>query len=952
MGLEVDEEEAGQQAGPDPPSTRRSWRDVYAWAVVAAGALFCLGPSLVGTRTLISVDTLTNFLPWRANGFDGLGHEACSGDTVDSVMPGIAYFRSRLFSGHFPNWQNIVAGGSPLGSVPDLGLLNPLSLPYFILPLSLAPAFVVLLTWVAAIGGTYLFLRRFEVTRFAATIAGFIFATSGFMVMWTNWPQTRVAAWIPLLFWALERLIYGRRPLDMVLLAAILASMLLGGFPVVTGYTLYMAATYLIVRIWMLYRASLRGGVTAVAMTVGGVLLGGALSAVQMLPFLKWYQIAPLSYRSGDALLGLPNSSLFTLVSPNANGLCLAGKSSGVGGNPIELVSYIGAAALVLAVAGAAFGFVRLRASDRGVRGYFVGAVVIILLLGWASPTARSITASLPVFADNVIGRIRSVLGFGLAILAALGLDWITGVRGQKGQDGAPRSQDRLRAWASGARLSRAWPWVVWIGAAIAGVLVLRAANRDSHAGHYRQSLINASWIPALLLLAMLVILALRRISPEQTRVLAAIVIPVLVVAQGSQFFHAVLPGDDPQNFYPDTPTHEFLESHLGHDRYAASNMVMYPATSLYYGIRTPTGHSFQSPEWVDLLRQVDPSVMLSPTFSDFGPSLDQNTIANQPILDAMGVKYFVLAPDQLAGTAEPLPAAVGSVSSADGPVACSLPGQPIRGVTVRLDQALVPSVPSEGVTVRVKVDAGSETISSGRFLTAGAPAGALLSIAVAGEGLTDGGRLAVSFSESGARGPLVVSGTGTSAACAVVTPRSDGLKLVFADPASIVYQRLSALPRIRWASSAVVIPSPSARLSALARGLPGDRVVLSHPGPPGSGLGAGVTVTADSGDQVSAQVNAVGSGYLVVADAMQQPGWSVTIDGKPAKLVPADHAMVAVNVPAGRHQVSISYSAPGQAAGFAISAAAVVTSVTLIAWEVRWRRRLSGKRPGHGAAR
>jgi Bacterial membrane protein YfhO len=952
LALEVDEEGAGQQGAPDPLPSRRSWRDVYAWVVVAAGTVFCLGPSLVGARTLISVDTLTNFLPWRANGFDGLGHEACSGDTVDSVMPGIAYFRRELFSGHLPNWQNIVAGGSPLGSVPDLGLLNPLSLPYFVLPLSVAPAFVVLLSWVVAIGGTYLFLRRFHVSRFAATMAGFIFATSGFMVMWTNWPQTRVAAWIPALFWALERLISRRRPLDLVLFGAILASMLLGGFPVVTGYTLYMAAAYLIVRVWILYRGSLREGVIAVAMAAGGVLLGGALSALQMLPFLKWYEIAPLSYRSGDALLGLPNSSLFTLVSPNANGLCLAGKSSGVNGSPIELVSYIGAAALVLAVAGAAFGLVRLRPGDRGVRGFFVGAVVIILLLGWASPTARHITASLPIFADNVIGRIRSVLGFGLAVLAALGLDWITSAGAPKAGLDAPPAQDGLGARASRAGVSRAWPWVVWIGAAVAGVLVVRAANRNSFAGHYHQSLVNTSRIPVLLLGVALVIVALRRVSPSQTRVLAAVVIPVLVVAQGSQFFHAVLPGDDPANFYPDTPTHEFLESHLGHDRYTASNMDMYPATSLYYGIRTPTGHAFHEPQWVDLLQRVDPNVMLTPTFSDFGPSLNQDTVANQPILDDMGVKYFVASPDDLAGTAEPVPPAVGSLSSADGPVACSVPGQPIRGVTVRLGQALVPSVPSKGVTVLVTVKAAGETISSGRFLTGGAPAGMLLSIAVAGEGLTNGGRLALSFSESGARGPLVVSGTGTTAACAPVTPRSDGLKLVFADPASIVYQRLTALPRIRWASSAVVIPAAAARLSALAHGIPGDQVVLSRPGPPGSGRAAGVTVTADSGDQIAAQVNAAGGGYLVVADAMQEPGWSATVDGKAARLVPADHAMVAVFVPAGHHQVSIKYSAPGQLAGFAISAVAIVISVTIVAWEVWRRRRRPGESPGQAPDR
>jgi len=96
-------------------------------------------------------------------------------------MPGISYFRSQLFQGHLVGWQNLVVGGEPLGSVPNLGLLDPLSLPYFVLPLWLAPAFVKLLEIIVAVGGTYLFLRRLDLSRPAATLAGFIFATSGFM---------------------------------------------------------------------------------------------------------------------------------------------------------------------------------------------------------------------------------------------------------------------------------------------------------------------------------------------------------------------------------------------------------------------------------------------------------------------------------------------------------------------------------------------------------------------------------------------------------------------------------------------------------------------------------------------------------------------------------------------------------------------------------------------------
>jgi len=62
--------------------------------------------------------------------------------------------------------------------------------------------------------------------------------------MWTNWPQTRVAALIPALFWTVERLIQRRRPGDVALVAVVIGSMLFGGFPAVTGWALYFAGIY------------------------------------------------------------------------------------------------------------------------------------------------------------------------------------------------------------------------------------------------------------------------------------------------------------------------------------------------------------------------------------------------------------------------------------------------------------------------------------------------------------------------------------------------------------------------------------------------------------------------------------------------------------------------------------------------------------------------------------
>ena len=893
-------------------------------AVLIGFVGFCLGPSLVGTRTLISVDTLSAYFPWMANGGNiDAGHEVCSSDTIDAVMPGIAHVRSQLFSGHLASWQNVVSGGGTLSSVPSLGLLDPLSLPYFVLPLWLAPAFVALLSFIVAVGGTFLFLRRLTVSRPAAMLAGLIFSTSGFMVMWTNWPQTRVAALIPALFWAVERLVQRTKVTDAILVAAVIASMIFGGFPAVTGYALYLATAYLLVRVVVLYRSRLRDAWRTVGLAATGVVLGAALTAVQLLPFLSFYRETNFAYRAGEASAGLPLTGLITLVAPNANGLCIIGKTTQ--GNVIETVAFVGAAAMVLAVAGAAFGFGSQRRLTRGFVGFFVAAATVIVVLGWLSPTARLAVAHLPAFADNFIGRIRSVLGFVLAVLAAIGFDWLT-LRRKRGQA------------TLGQRAGRGiWAALVGAGVVVLGLVVAWRFRHDALVGHYWTEQWPTLWIPGVLLVAALAVAGLSRIRHRWTQIGAFILMPLLVAGQGAQFFHTVLPGDSRQDFYPDTPAHQFLASHLGHDRFTSSGGTMLPATALYYNLRTPTGHAFIEPAWQDLLTRVDPKVMVAPTYSTFSVAMSPATVGTEPILDRMGVKYFVAASPTLNGNVLPLPVATGVLDVGAGPARCTIPSQPLRGVTFELAHTLLAVDHVKGETLHVTVETNGRTISSGRYMGSQIPASTPISVAVAGEDLARDGTASVTISETGGRGDVTLVTHDGQVACAAVTPVADHLKVVYADPGTIIYQRLDALPRIRWASRTAVIPSATARVAALAQGVPADEVVLNAPGPAAVGRNARVDIGADSGDKISADVSAGGGGYLVVADAMQQPGWSVTVDGKSARLVPADDAMVAVFVPAGQHRVHFEYRAPGQRTGAAVSAVALLVALALLIWE--WRR-------------
>lgn len=903
------------------------WLSVYVGAGIAAFGAAVLGPSLIGRNTLLSVNRLTISYPWLANGGSDIqGHQLCTTDTIDSGMSGIHYIRQSLFAGHLPNWQNLVAGGSPLGSQPDLGLLNPLSLPYFVLPLWLAPAFVKLLVMIVAIGGTYLFLRLHRVYPAAALIAGFTFSVSGFMIMWTNWPQSEVAAYIPLLFWAVERLVQRGRLTDSIPIALAVAFMLLGGFPAVTGWALYAAAAYLIVRVVLLRRGERRAAWNRIGIATLGLFLGCLLSSIQLLPFAETYTSSDFSYRSGLGLSPLPLSGLMSLFVPDANGDCIAGNQVYGGWNPVELIAYVGAAAIVLMVVGAA---ARLRRpsvegknrDNAGLRGFFAVGTALVIFLGWGTTGVLKLVDHLPVFSGNPIGRIRSVAGFFIAVLVGLGFaalqrTWST--RHASTDDARPGDRGREAVWR-----------VLVVGGAIGlGAGVAYYSYQAATDAGYKHALARHMVLPLVFLGVTLVCVAIAYLRWKPTTFVALTVVPVIAIVQGGAFFHSVLPGDSKANFYPVTPTHQFLLDNLGGDRYAGLDGVMYPATSMYYGLRSATGHTFHELQWKDLLTTVDGGVMMSPTHSQFSDGLTPTRTGQSEILDRMSVKYIAAAPNDLAGDFLPLTAgpATATATSAS-PASCALPSSALRGVTIELAQTLYATDANKGMNINVRLSAGGQTVTSGRFLGSGVPAGVPISIAAAAEDLPKGQPVTAQVYATGAAAPLVLTASPDGkASCAPVLATHDGLKLAFAEPGAIVYQRLTAAPRIRWASNSTVITDPTLQIVALeTNSVPADQVVLGAPGPSASGKPAKVSVLTDDGQRISADVDAAGAGYLVIADALQQTGWSVEVDGKPAKLLPADHAMVAVAVPSGAHHVTLRYRAPGQLAGTGLTGVAVV---------------------------
>jgi hypothetical protein len=100
-----------------------------------------------------------------------------------------------------------------------------------------------------------------------------------------------------------------------------------------------------------------------------------------------------------------------------------------------------------------------------------------------------------------------------------------------------------------------------------------------------------------------------------------------------------------------------------------------------------------------------------------------------------------------------------------------------------------------------------------------------------------------------------------------------------------------------------------------------------AEPDPDGS-----ARIVRDDPELMEVRTQSAAPCYLVLADTFD-PGWSATIDGKPAPIRPAWLTFRAVFLPAGAHTVEFRYRPAGLETGIAISMAGVVASVLVIGW-------------------
>lgn len=187
-----------------------------------------------------------------------------------------------------------------------------------------------------------------------------------------------------------------------------------------------------------------------------------------------------------------------------------------------------------------------------------------------------------------------------------------------------------------------------------------------------------------------------------------------------------------------------------------------------------------------------------------------------------------------------------------------------------------------------------------------------------------------------GARWLLAPSGTPTA-------PKI--FKQVYDGPDGTILESLRAMPRAIAASSSQLASDEVQEVTAVAQdGFdPRTEVVLARedlegePPPPGTDSGR-VRVVAEENASVTLRAT-LPSAAVVVLDDAWAPGWSVSVDGKPARALRADVILRGVAVPAGTHTIVWSYRVPGLRAGLALTLLGLALSAVWAGWLVRRRR-------------
>ncbi len=633
----------------------QGWRWLRgAWPVLLILALpvALLWPSLVGGGAATAGDILAQQPPWSVDlaGRVSVPQNPVLFDEPYEVSAWFLLARHELLSGRFPFWNPYAAAGTPFFAADLPGVLYPLTLLGVLLPYPLSMTLTALVKWWLAGLGMYLFARTsLRLGQVAGLVAALSYMFSSFIVVWLVHTVGSAAMLLPWVCWASERVIHAPSRRRIALLAIIAALVAFSGHPEMTFHVLLGASLYALwlaaiwsnspaVKTparWLVVQGVWRERLRRLLLWAGGMALGMALAAVQLVPTILLLPQTLGSSMRADNYSGIfiPLQGLLTWLAPNLWGNPAFNHAWWGPRNYNEVVWYAGVVALALA--GVALLSLRRRERRRDVA-FFALLVLVFAGMLYRIPPFFWLTR-LPVLSVDSWTRLGLLAILGVSALAGLGLEEVFTWR-----RGLPASRG-LAARATTSRPAR-------IGAGV-GLVILLPALLWAIGRFWRPPHLDASqvawevlwlrlaagllWATALLVLA-------RWRGWLNRRTVGGLLLGLLLCEQ--LLFAAPYTPQPPASLtYPQTPTLARLQQTVGTARMAASGTLLEPDSLTPYHLRDLRAYDpTASRRYVHFMLALDPG--LGQTNAYCCQFLD---CPSAVLLGVASVEYYATLPDE-----------------------------------------------------------------------------------------------------------------------------------------------------------------------------------------------------------------------------------------------------------------------------------------------------------------
>src|SRR3990167_145373 len=396
-------------------------RDFFVLLAAPLAVFLFFLPNLIKGKIPIPADALLGlYHPWRDvsyHGFDKGKFPVKNPLITDPILQ--TYQWRKIVIDNFkqlqlPLWNPYSFSGQPLLANLQSSPFQIFNILFLLFPFKLAWGLQIVLPLILVAFFMSVFLKSLNLSNEAVIFGSIILPFSGFFVAWSEWGNVISSAiWLPLILFTINKLYRSVRPLWFLVLVFSASQSIFSGH-IQTSVYVFLAS---ILFAYFLFSKSKKFIPMAICLT--GLILGIAISAIQIIPTLEFVKLSARSldqsYFQGRQDWFLPLQNLVQLFVPDFFGNPATYNYWGIW-NYGEFVSFIG----VIAVSFAILGFFAKKRQSA----FFIFLLFLSLFVVLKNPVSKiPYTLNIPLISSMQPSRIIFLVIFSLCVLSAFGFE-------------------------------------------------------------------------------------------------------------------------------------------------------------------------------------------------------------------------------------------------------------------------------------------------------------------------------------------------------------------------------------------------------------------------------------------------------------------------------------------------------------------------------------------------